>query len=434
MAKINIYKIANVNDLLLVTGAKSKKNAQDIVEKFLVFLKKRLDPLEVGVIEQKIESNWTDNSAVRAWIETLYELQGYLMGETEVPNSCIIQHLQVDYGESSRIAELMAWQTAGLFMGEGSESISFSFPPPRQLAIRNSGVLVLKNESSSMSGNWKLDWSEGQVPTLHMDSIAEISTQYSWQVHPNLHMAESAVIPYLDLSLTDPRFQDFPIVKNSIFTKNWIKHLNRAYQELAKYSDTAFDMSKKLISSILPLVCGENSIGSASRQEALGMIFLPAVLNQDDQLLECLLHEVMHQYLFRLEECGTLFDKNSPKEEVYFSPWRKDKRPLRMTLHGSFVFTAVADMYLKLALNNDGEMISPEQAQKRAYQRYLEARLALQVIKKYAVLSKFGQYVYKAIEIDLQSISKQISLSEEDKFPIGLALEQHSRKYANYLQ
>ena len=435
MAKINIYKIADINDLLQVTKTKSKMTADAPIKIFFQFLKKYLTESELINIENRVEFNWVDSSAVRAWINSLHELREYLIGELEVPNSCAIAHLQLDSGSSNRIPELLAWQVVGLFSAVGCNSINLSFPPPRQLVIGELGVFILDAHSSNSIGGWALDLPVGRNPELiqcQMNGI--IKSSYGWHPHPTLQDARLPTIPWFDPSLTDPRFHDSPIVKGELFIENWISHLKIAYDELASYSEIASEITKKLVSTILPLVCGERSIGSASRQEALGLIFLPAVLDQDDQILECLLHETMHQYLFRIEECGSLFGKESPKEEDYFSPWRKDKRPLRMTLHGSFVFTAVADMYIKFPFRNKCEMISPAEAQKRAYQRFLEARLALKVVKKYAVLSKFGSYVCTAIEADHRVIDEHISLSEKDKLQISLAVEKHSQKYANYLQ
>ena len=151
--------------------------------------------------------------------------------------------------------------------------------------------------------------------------------------------------------------------------------------------------------------------------------------DQFDQLVECLLHEAMHQLLHRIEECGTLFEHGTD-EERYYSPWRSDPRPLRMVLHGAFVFTAGADLYAKskpenLQLNMNAHI-------DRAYLRSQQAVAALKTVKKYAHLTRFGQVIVEATEQMLNALTLDLPVSSQ-RYAIDDTLSQHRHDYAHYM-
>ena len=84
-----------------------------------------------------------------------------------------------------------------------------------------------------------------------------------------------------------------------------------------------------------------------SPKSLIGTIYLPDV--EDVTLIaECLVHECLHQYLYRIEFAGPLFLNNDGLEELYYSPWKDNPRPLIMVLHGAFVFSGVVMLYNEL--------------------------------------------------------------------------------------
>lgn len=64
------------------------------------------------------------------------------------------------------------------------------------------------------------------------------------------------------------------------------------------------------------------------------------------RVAESLLHEAMHLKLTLLEAEVELVWAGS--QEVYYSPWRDENRPIRGVLHGLFVFAAVREFYMAL--------------------------------------------------------------------------------------
>lgn len=102
-----------------------------------------------------------------------------------------------------------------------------------------------------------------------------------------------------------------------------------------------------LVKNILVTKSSEGSHSSMSPKSIVGTIYLPDV--KDSTLIaECFIHECLHQYLYRIEFAGSLFNNNDGTDELYYSPWKDEPRPLIMVLHGAFVFTGVILYYFEL--------------------------------------------------------------------------------------
>jgi HEXXH motif-containing protein len=207
--------------------------------------------------------------------------------------------------------------------------------------------------------------------------------------------------------------QEYPIVRSRAYAAIWASAVVRAADVINHYSKFAAACVDSFVRCVIPLVGSDEVIGSASREDALGMIYLPAVTRLD-QLTECLLHETMHQYLYRIEECGDLFSSDTDSRDAYYSPWRTDARPLRMTLHGAFVFAAVAHLYLWNEAHSALELDAGECA-RRAYYRAKQVRLALDVVRRHAKLTKFGMAVIEAVNEDSLAIMEKVRPATKDR-------------------
>lgn len=72
------------------------------------------------------------------------------------------------------------------------------------------------------------------------------------------------------------------------------------------------------------------------------------------RVAENILHESMHLKLTLIEEITPLVRKGA--DDLFFSPWRDEERPLRGVLHGMFVFRAIHQFYscvLPMVKGND---------------------------------------------------------------------------------
>ncbi len=70
----------------------------------------------------------------------------------------------------------------------------------------------------------------------------------------------------------------------------------------------------------------------------------------DLRIAEGVLHEAMHLKLSLLEDVTQLVKPYSGN--LYFSPWRDERRPAQGVLHGLFVFKAIIDFYCSLSKDN----------------------------------------------------------------------------------
>jgi hypothetical protein len=70
-----------------------------------------------------------------------------------------------------------------------------------------------------------------------------------------------------------------------------------------------------------------------------GVIFISSAYN-DFRLAEALVHEYHHNELYLLQETESLFKHN---DELYYSPFREDPRPLNGLFHAVYVFSGVAE-------------------------------------------------------------------------------------------
>jgi hypothetical protein len=90
------------------------------------------------------------------------------------------------------------------------------------------------------------------------------------------------------------------------------------------YIDVSYS-NPKLPFSVFVSVCSDSNIVSSLR------------------VAESVLHEAMHLKLTLLEEIIVLV--KSDTSNVYYSPWRDEKRPAQGVLHGLFVFRVIHDFY-----------------------------------------------------------------------------------------
>lgn len=78
---------------------------------------------------------------------------------------------------------------------------------------------------------------------------------------------------------------------------------------------------------------------SFSVRDLFGVMFISAAY-QDARLAEAMVHEYHHNQLYLLQELESLAEL--PAGALFYSPFRKDPRPLDGLLHAVFVFSAVA--------------------------------------------------------------------------------------------
>ena len=156
-------------------------------------------------------------------------------------------------------------------------------------------------------------------------------------------------------------------------------------------------------------------------------------MNTKYDVAECFLHEALHQKLFRIESAINLFENDSSIEEKYYSPWRIDPRPLRMLLHGAFVFTAIAEMWAGFANNPDYDHSNGDPAFLTLL-RAQQSIKAINIIRKYGNLNQLGENLSNSIYDNAFSAIERVSPSKGVSQDVVTQLKDHNEKYITYLQ
>lgn len=428
---MKLFSIANPGDLRQATSIRFRQRLAEAVNAYRELSESYVDPAFLDCVE-RASLNAIDNPASRAWTHTVRSLGRHRLNEQSVPHSSTVGHIDADGPTVERLFELLSWEAVGAIADIGT-GCSFEMPgaPPRIFAIGVCGAFALGDHWPS-AGKWKLSLSNGVACVEGPASFAISSdSEPSWIRNIQiLKGQESPCIPLSNAALVNRDFQEFPIVRSRAFASQWSQFVRQAIELIGSYNVSARAFVETFVRCVVPLMGADDAIGSASREEALGLIFLPAS-DRIDQVAECLLHEAMHQYLFRIEECGDLFTPDTETAERFYSPWRSDLRPLRMVLHGAFVFMAVSHFYLWEGAHA-AFGIDRIECEKRSYYRASQVRTAVDIIRRNARLTRFGNVVLDAIEYDLASILDKVHPTGDDRAVIDSLLGEHSDRYASY--
>lgn len=164
-----------------------------------------------------------------------------------------------------------------------------------------------------------------------------------------------------------------------------------------------------LVENILVVNNIGNNHGSMSPLAIRGTIILPNI--QDPTLIaECLIHESLHQLLYHIENIKRFFkDDISGMEEIYYSPWKTNPRPLIMVLHGAFVFTGVILFYEKLRKSYKYKHIQ-QIFSERLSKRFHQVKIAIDVLTQSKRLSDFGLSIIEILKSHLDEITSDLAV------------------------
>lgn len=161
---------------------------------------------------------------------------------------------------------------------------------------------------------------------------------------------------------------------------------------LDKFFLLDFDELNLFSKYFFPIYSNNDSFYSGNDDYHLGLIYLPNITNHV-LIAECLIHELMHQKLNNVERIKEVILPCDPeKEGTYFSPWRDDPRPIRMVLHGLFVFTAIVEFWQNLI----GSGVVEEKICKQNIELRIRQNLqAIEVLKAEASFDSIGELIFE---------------------------------------
>jgi HEXXH motif-containing protein len=355
-----------------------------------------------------------------------------------------LHHLALDSADPARPSELLRFQALGIAISAALErgtrlEFRTRIEPPVSIAIPNIGCLYF---AVAGGPGMEATVAEGEAVIRHAGKEARLSIRRGHSLDTTLRLVEavssdilgqSCEVPIHDAALAQPAFQSLPLLTGAREVRRFAAEVASAARWLAGLELPNLGGVLAWCRACLGLVSIGEQFGSGSRLEALGLVYLP-VGRPLYELAECLLHEAMHQHLFRLDGVAPLLEPECDSSERYYSPWRSDPRPLIMTLHGAYVFTAVAELY-QVCLNRREPAVPEPHALKTVYRRARQALAALQVVRRYGRLTGAGTRAAAQTgahaERLLQSAADQIG--NADRASIDTELEQHREKYRDYL-
>ena len=115
-------------------------------------------------------------------------------------------------------------------------------------------------------------------------------------------------------------FSDWQILTTLKQYDDWKKSLSQAIHLINTIDSGIISFIDKLIHSLWVVMPQENIHGSGSNNTIVGAIYLP-VVDDNSLLAECLIHEALHTYLYRLDHMYPLFEGSAGEKDIYYSPW-----------------------------------------------------------------------------------------------------------------
>jgi HEXXH motif-containing protein len=163
---------------------------------------------------------------------------------------------------------------------------------------------------------------------------------------------------------------------------------------------------------------------SQTFREIPGLLVL-SWMSDTSVIVEALVHEYHHHKLNALLNLDPIIVEGSP-EEIYYSPWRDDPRPLSGILQGIYVFQAVLEFWHKI-LKTDIPVLQEKRLQQKVYSAKKQLLTALKVLTTNAGFSLIGQALIEAIEENIDRVEPEISQIEQQQ--IDLRLKEHQQKW-----
>lgn len=378
-----------------------------------------------------------DSASLRAWMWSVGCLdRAERTGGSSIPLDAI-DHLRVDASYRHRVGELLFWQLLGIVAGQALRNRrSFHFavphPPPERLQLDGVGRLTLAVERVHgqyvirVEGNACAIATEGPAFCVKFDTTSAVASQ-NFTFTPAHRIAPGTCLSFDNDTLSRQFFQPLPLLVGKAGNAQFGEQLRRCWSAVEASGIDGLSQVLGLCDSLIGLVSLSECIGSGSREEALGLVFLPAG-TADVNLAECLVHESLHQLLFRIEESADVFVPEISAPEHFYSPWRTDGRSLRMVLHGAFVFSGIASLHIHWHQQPQSTLTGSLDT---AFRRMEESAMALETVHRHGVLSAVGTKVVAAVEAEIVHAR---GLLDETQFPgVRDAIRQRQNEFSSLI-
>jgi HEXXH motif-containing protein len=248
-----------------------------------------------------------------------------------------------------------------------------------------------------------LTWTRDSIPVIRQG--IELNA-----VDSDLHLDGDTGLEYESPNLAD-------IIK-------WQSSLEDALSWIEKVDKQLVEEMVFGVKTIIPVISSDpNKHISVTFGNAPGLVAL-SWTSDSSILVEALIHEYHHHKLYAIMNVDPLII-GSAHDEIYYSPWRTDPRPLYGIFHGVYVFHAVVKFWetfikSKLVSLQEGHI------SQRIYTLRLQIIRGLDVLKEHGTFSKLGLSLLTAIEESILNVNLElVKVDHEVKYLIENRLSQH---------
>jgi len=187
--------------------------------------------------------------------------------------------------------------------------------------------------------------------------------------------------------------------------------VTRTLETMERFAPESFEVFRRRIRFIGLVPPEPGREGDWSEPELPGSFIARAIPNPLE-LADHFIHELQHNRLGFVEECGPLFDAafgDAVRNARYFSPWREKPRALYGIFHGVYVFVALCRYWLRV----HGAAGLPPEARAYAVDRLLriprQLALAVGVLRRSARFAPLGRVLFDRLALDVADLSEQIA-------------------------
>lgn len=401
----------------------------------------------VAVIEALLASAHVgelDTPRIRNWVTVSKGLaQAYRTGGfTDTSYTCQYRIDALDPGRLGQLHTLRLWEGLVDSVGSPYELTSdwCDIPLPRQACFTEFGRLTIPRHDRPARWRFVSNRSERRViveedgPTVLLSGTRGncLRIPATWSHEAPLHVSASGHLVDIPATCDDfatPYRGSGPIVNDHAACAQWRPLLAEA---LSLVADAGSELCHDCLSyarAALPLFSGSlERFGSQSPEESEGLVYLPGT-DVLPNLAECFVHEAMHVKLFHIEALVPLFTDASPADDGYYSPWRPDPRPLRMLLHGCYVFAYVAFLWRQWATSAHNALPRREACEQSAFQRASEVMAGLATLRHFAALTPLGERLCNEIGAAAREVIESSAVGTDVRSSVLAAIEKHRQHH-----
>ncbi|MEA5417689.1 HEXXH motif-containing putative peptide modification protein [Spirulina sp. CCNP1310] len=205
----------------------------------------------------------------------------------------------------------------------------------------------------------------------------------------------------------------------------WLLSLEEAWFWIDSCSN--FLASEMLIGiqSLSPIYSHATDVHKSQTFREIPGLLVLSWMSDTSVIVESLVHEYHHHKLNALLNLDPIIIGGST-EEIHYSPWRDDPRPLTGILQAIYVFQAVLEFWYNF-LNKDIPVLKKKHLKKIVYATKKQLKTAIKILKNDAEFSEIGQALIQAIEENINKFDSEIPKKEQ--YSINSKLKEHRKKW-----